>query len=190
VTQSASRREETHRRILDAAGRLFRAGGIDGVGVDAVMRAANLTHGGFYQHFASKEALVAEVCADLLQGSAQRWQAAVAEAPAAEALRQIVDRYLDAERVASGGGCLLPTLGPDMARRPGARAALRAALETMLAALQDCLPGGGRDKAMAALATMVGAVTLARVADDPAVKEGFLRAARQELLAQADRDAG
>ena len=55
---------ETRRRIMDAASRLFRREGIDAVGVDAVMQQAGLTHGGFYGHFPSKEALAAEVCAD------------------------------------------------------------------------------------------------------------------------------
>src|ERR1700751_983239 len=67
------RRTTSHQRILDAAGRLFRAHGIDGVGVDAVMKEAGLTHGGFYAHFASKEALAAEVAQSLLQQAAERW---------------------------------------------------------------------------------------------------------------------
>jgi hypothetical protein len=61
MAEPHARRTETHQRILDAAGRLFRQGGIDGVGVDAVMKEAGLTHGGFFAHFASKEALAAEV---------------------------------------------------------------------------------------------------------------------------------
>ena len=65
----SERKAETRQRILDAAGALFRAHGIDGVGVDAVMHEAGLTHGGFYLHFASKEALVAEVAAALAEAA-------------------------------------------------------------------------------------------------------------------------
>src|ERR1700722_16606158 len=70
----SERKAETRQRILDAAGALFRAHGIDGVGVDAVMHEAGLTHGGFYLHFASKEALVAEVAAASLARAAARWE--------------------------------------------------------------------------------------------------------------------
>src|ERR1700677_2038779 len=67
------RRAETRERILTAAGHLFREHGIDGVGVDAVMKEAGLTHGGFYLHFPSKEALAAEVSQSLLERAASRW---------------------------------------------------------------------------------------------------------------------
>ena len=67
------RKEESRRRIMTAAARLFHVHGIDAVGVDAIMHQAGLTHGGFYGHFASKEALAAEVCADELRRSADRW---------------------------------------------------------------------------------------------------------------------
>src|SRR5690348_15709591 len=105
MTDATPRRTETHQRILDAAGRLFRQNGIDGVGVDAVMREAGLTHGGFYAHFASKDALAAEVAQTLLQTAAHTWDDISRGDDRAAALRRIVLHYLDPERVASGLCC-------------------------------------------------------------------------------------
>lgn len=180
------RKAETRQRILDAAGALFRQHGIDAVGVDAIMHAAGLTHGGFYAHFASKEALVAEVSASSLARAAARWERISQEAESAAALRRIVASYLDPAHVAAvQQGCVLATLGPEVARRPESRPAITASMRTMLAALTRCLPGRRRQPAVAALATMVGAVVLARLADEPALADEFLTAARQTLLPEA-----
>jgi TetR/AcrR family transcriptional repressor of nem operon len=177
---------ETRQRIVDAASMLFRQHGIDAVGVDAVMHAAGLTHGGFYGHFASKEALVAEVSAASLARAAARWERISREAPPAEALRKIVDTYLDPAHVAAvERGCVLTTLGPEVARRPDARPAITQSMRDMVDALARCQPKQREDSALAALATMVGAVVLARLADDPDLAEGFLRAAKAEVTAGA-----
>src|SRR6185437_14060093 len=173
------RKAETRDRILAAASRLFRSQGIDAVGVDAVMHAAGLTHGGFYGHFPSKEALAAEVSAVSLSRAAARWERISREAPPPEALRKIVDSYLDPAHVAaSERGCVLTTLGPEVARRPDARPALTQSMRDMVQALARCLPEQREEPAMAALATMVGAVVLARLADDAALSDGFLRSAK------------
>ncbi len=167
------RKAETRQRILDAASALFRAHGIDGVGVDAVMHEAGLTHGGFYLHFASKEALVAEVAAASLARAAARWDQISREPDRAAALARIVGSYLDPEHVAAvSQGCMLTTLGPEVARRPGSRGGITQAMSTMLDALARLLPG--RQDAVAALSTMVGAVVLARIADDPELAKEFL----------------
>ncbi len=115
---SSERKAETRGRILEAAGALFRSHGIDAVGVDAIMHEAGLTHGGFYAHFASKEALVAEVSAASLARAAARWERISQEADHATALARIVESYLDPAHVAAAErGCVLATLGPEMARR-------------------------------------------------------------------------
>jgi TetR/AcrR family transcriptional regulator, transcriptional repressor for nem operon len=177
------RKAETRQRILDAAGALFRAHGIDGVGVDAVMRAAGLTHGGFYLHFASKEALVAEVAEASLARAAARWDRISREPDRTAALAHIVGSYLDPEHVAAvSQGCMLTTLGPEVARRPGSRGGITQAMRTMLDALTRCLPGRRRDHAVTALSTMVGAVVLARIADDPDLANEFLAVAAAEVL--------
>jgi TetR/AcrR family transcriptional repressor of nem operon len=180
--KSDGRRAETRQRILAAASNLFREHGIDGVGVDAVMKEAGLTHGGFYLHFPSKEALAAEVSQSLLEKAASRWDA-ISRSPDREAaLERIVTNYLDRTRAASARGCPLTTLGPDVARRAASKEAVGAALGGMLDALTRVLPGRKRQKALASLSTMVGAVVLSRLADDPALAEAFLEAAAASIL--------
>jgi TetR/AcrR family transcriptional repressor of nem operon len=182
MAEATQRRAETRQRILTAAGHLFREHGVDGVGVDAVMKQAGLTHGGFYLHFPSKEALAAEVSQSLLERAAQRWEEISRSGDREAALRQIVSYYLDPERVASAHCCPLTTLGPDVARRPSSRQAVGDALRGMLDALGRCLPGRRRQRALASLSTMVGAVVLARLADDPALSQAFLEAAADSIL--------
>ena len=182
MAASTQRRAETRQRILAAAGELFREHGIDATGVDAVMKQAGLTHGGFYLHFASKEALAAEVSECLLQAAADRWQAISRSADRDAALETIVWRYLDAEHVGRDHGCPLTTLGPDVARRAGSRAAILGALRGMVDALTRCLPGRKRQRALASLSTMVGAVVLARLTDDPELSQAFLEAAADSIL--------
>ena len=143
MAEPTQRRAETRQRILAAAGDLFREHGIDGVGVDAVMKQAGLTHGGFYLHFPSKEALAAEVSQFLLEKAARKWDR-ISRSPDREAaLEAIVRDYLDPERLASAHCCPLTTLGPDVARRPNSRQAVGHALGGMLDALSRCLPGQG-----------------------------------------------
>src|SRR5260370_14694964 len=84
---------ENHERILDVAARLFRERGFDGVGVSDLMKAAGLTHGGFYGHFASKEDLMAQACTRALAGSLDRWSRLGTGAPN-EAVRAIPTAYL------------------------------------------------------------------------------------------------
>jgi TetR/AcrR family transcriptional repressor of nem operon len=173
----------TRERIMDAAGRLFRAGGIDAVGVDAVMREAGLTHGGFYAHFASKEALAAEMAATGLARSAARWEEASRDPDRRAALARIVEPYLHPAHVAAPArGCLLAALGPEIARRDAARPGVTAAIGRMIEALARCLPGRRRERALAALSCMVGAVVLARIADDPALSAELLDAARAAVV--------
>jgi len=182
MTEPSQRRAETRQRILTAAGHLFREHGIDGVGVDAVMKEAGLTHGGFYLHFPSKEALAAEVSQTLLENAASRWDQISQSRTREAALKAIVQHYLDPERVASAHCCPLTTLGPDVARRATSRQAIGGALRGMLDALSRCLPGRKRQRALVSLSTMVGAVVLARLADDPALSQAFLQAAADSIL--------
>src|ERR1700733_8875581 len=145
MAEPTQRRAETRQRILDAAGLLFREHGIDGVGVDAVMREAGLTHGGFYLHFASKEALAAEVAQSLLEKAAARWDQTSRSPNRDAALREIVLSYLNPSKIASTVSCPLTTLGADVARRSATRGAVAGALRGMLDALTRCTPGGTPD---------------------------------------------
>jgi TetR/AcrR family transcriptional regulator, transcriptional repressor for nem operon len=186
MRDTSQRKSETRQRIVAAAADLFRRHGIDGVGVDAIMREAGLTHGGFYGHFPSKEALVGAVSAEQLARSATRWTEAAAQLPPQEALTRIVTGYLDRRyAVQTDHGCVLPALGSELARRPESRAALTVSIRRMLDALARLLPGrqaAPDSAAMAALSTMVGAVVLARLSDDPALSEAILAAARDHTI--------
>nr|WP_294506876.1 TetR/AcrR family transcriptional regulator [uncultured Rhodopila sp.] len=190
MAEPTSRGSETRQRILDAAGVLFRRNGIDGVGVDAVMKQAGLTHGGFYAHFASKEALAAEVAQSLLEKAARSWDEISRTEDPGVALRRIVLAYLNPEKVASGLGCPLTSLGPDVARRSAGRSAVGGALRGMLEALARVMPEGGAEAPLASLSTMVGAVVLARLADDPDLARAFLDSAAASVLADRTNTAG
>jgi TetR/AcrR family transcriptional repressor of nem operon len=176
----SERKAETRQKIVEAAGSLFRTRGIDAVGVDAIMAAAGLTHGGFYAHFASKEALVTEVSAASLARAAARWERISQDYDGRTALAKIVEPYLDPAHVAATEqGCMLTTLGPDVARRDGLRPAVTALVRRMVDALARCRPDQSRPDALATLSSMVGAVVLARLSDDPALAEELLRAVRE-----------
>ncbi len=177
-----SKRAETRRKIVGAAAELFRTHGIDGVGVDAIMKHAGLTHGGFYLHFPSKDALAAEAARSLLAQSAAKWESIGRSADRGVALERIVAMYLDPVRAAAGTGCPLTTLGPDVARRPASRAAIGDALRDMLGSLGRALPPDRRGGALAALSTLAGAAMLSRLTDDPALAEAFLEAAAAAIL--------
>jgi TetR/AcrR family transcriptional repressor of nem operon len=184
MAEPTQRRAETRQRILTAAGHLFRQHGVDGVGVDAVMQKAGLTHGGFYLHFPSKEALAAEVSQSLLEKAAAKWDEISRSPDRDAALELIVGTYLGASH-----GCPLTMLGPDLARRSSSRQAIGGALRGMLDALARVLPGRKRQKALASLSTLVGAVVLSRLADDPALAQAFLDAAADSIL-PAKRTSG
>ena len=107
---------ENRRRIVDAAARLFRDKGFDGVGVDAIMKSAGLTHGGFYGHFESKNDLAVEACTRALDTSVQKWNALIETA--ADPLKAITESYLSVRhRDRPGDGCVISALGTDVARQ-------------------------------------------------------------------------
>lgn len=181
--QAARNRE----RVIEAASRLFRARGVDGVGIGEVMRECGLTHGGFYNQFESKDALVAEACAASLASSAARWRALAAEAGDGGGATAIAANYLHPRnRDAPETGCALIALGADAARRGGDLAsAFRDGFENLTAILQQAGLDMGRQVALARMAQMVGAMVLARGVDDPLLSDEILAATRQALGAAA-----
>ena len=165
---SKAHKEETHRRIVETAAAALRRQGLAGIGVAELMRAAALTHGGFYAHFPSKEALIAEALAHAGEQS-QRWYGAVAATAAAEAkLQKIVDAYLTPRHCAHPEqGCAVAALGGEVAREGGAVGeVLRRSIEEQLDLLARLAPGGDRKarerQAIGAFAAMIGGLILAR----------------------------
>jgi TetR/AcrR family transcriptional repressor of nem operon len=182
--QAALNRE----RIIDAAGALFRAKGFDGVGVADIMKAADLTHGGFYGHFASKDDLVAQASKRAMARAAANWQRVVAEAPDTP-FAALLKHYLSPRhRDDPGKGCVFAALAADASRSGKVvRDAFAEGLEPPLDILADAIPARSkaarRRKAVAAMAALVGALTLARAAEGTPLSDEILDAARRELMA-------
>jgi len=175
-------------RLLDIASRRFRERGFDGVSVAEVMQEAGLTHGGFYGHFASKEALAAEAAASALTQTANRWQATL-ENRGMEGLERIVDAYLSQRHIdAPGAGCAVAALGPELARQgEPVRSAFAGELEKMVTVLAGFMPGADaaerRRRALPLLAQMVGAIVLARAFGRGALAAELLEAVRNAIAA-------
>lgn len=169
---------EKHQRILTEAARLFREQGFDGVSVSQIMKATGLTHGPFYNHFASKEALMAE---STLHGSAHSREALDAASATPEAMREYVRNYLStAHRDAPGQGCLLAALAGEVRNQPSVRPAFTFHLKNIIGKLATHFPwkkkSQPRQDAIVMLSAMVGAVALARAVDDEAFSQEILEA--------------
>jgi TetR/AcrR family transcriptional repressor of nem operon len=194
----ASKEETQNHRlaITDASARLMRERGMDAVSVADLMAAAGLTHGGFYGHFESKQALAGEACTHAFAESVRRWRQRVAAQPdRASALLSLTEAYLSAgSRDTPGASCPATALACDVAREPP-DTPLRASfvsgtrqLIDVLASLQEGADTArDRHEAMAQFATMVGAMILARATAGDALSEAFLSAAREKLAAGAQR---
>jgi TetR/AcrR family transcriptional repressor of nem operon len=175
---------ENREKILAAASRLFREKGYEAVGVADVMKAAGLTHGGFYGHFKSKEDLFAQAT----RGSgavAEDWGRMVKNGGPG-ALEAIARQYLNDKHCKGvGAGCLIAALGPEIARQPeGSRGAVTGHVKGLVEALTPAAPGATeaerRRHAIAAYASWIGAMVLARISDD----EAFSREVREAAAAE------
>ena len=176
---------ENRKRVLEVAGTLFRERGFDGIGVAEVMKAAGLTHGGFYGQFASKDDLAAEALAGAMEEAATRWKARASAAPD-DPYGAIVRRYLSGEhRDGMAAGCANSALGGDVTRQtPTVRARYTEGLTRLIEILERALQGEAKDRraqALATLASLTGALTLARAVDDPALSDEILAASLKAL---------
>lgn len=174
--QAAKNREH----ILKAASGLMRERGIAGVGVDALAEAAGMTHGSLYSQFGSKERFVEEAVAYAIAAKAQ-------ELPEVFTLDDYASEYLSpAHRDNPGTGCVLSALCSEMQRQSkGIRERFTAGVRGTIALLSSRMTHGlkqsQRDKALAAVASMVGALVLARAVNDPELSDDILRATRNGL---------
>lgn len=173
---------ENRERILDTAATLFRERGFEGVGVADLMKAVGLTHGGFYGHFSSKDDLAAQAIGRAF-GKANQWLEEAAATEPEAPLQAIAGRYLSAlHRDDPGHGCPVAALGCDIARQgESARSAATEGVRAAIASLSAAVPGDDaadrRSRAIASYATLVGALVLARIVDDPALSDEILAAA-------------
>jgi len=193
MSSPPTRREATHDRIVEVAARTLRRNGYAGVGVADVMKQAGLTHGGFYAHFESRDALLAEAIARAGRDSAaamgQRIEASRARGESA--LRALVDSYLsDAHLNGTESGCVVAALSSEMPRQsPALLAPAAERVRKLIALVQRALPeGGSKEQAMVVASTMVGSLQLARTLGANAQGKAVLGAARNALLAQYDTE--
>jgi TetR/AcrR family transcriptional repressor of nem operon len=180
----ASETAEKHERILTEAARLFRERGFSGVGVAEIMKAAGLTHGAFYAHFPSKDALAAEAVERAFAESDAQVHASAEYGR--DARQAFLDNYLSARhRDHPGRGCAIAALGPEIARDPEVRAPFTTEVKRMIARLSDGTgknaPKDSRQEAIHLLSAAVGALILARAVDDPDLSDEILACVRDSL---------
>src|ERR1700685_189702 len=187
---SREKAAEHRDRIIDAAASLFRDKGFGGTGVSDIMKAADLTHGGFYGHFASKDDLVAQASRRTMARAATNWTKLVQAAPD-DPYAALLEHYLSPKhRDDPGKGCAFAALGNDAARSGKiVRRAFAEGLAPLIDILAQSIPGKSktarRRKAVAAMAPLVGALTLARAVDGTPLSDEMLEAAHRELAAAA-----
>ena len=184
-----SRKEATHERIVEAAARAIRRSGYGGTGVADIMKEAGLTHGGFYAHFASREALLAEA-ADRAGAEAVAASASIAAAaPPQQELQWLLRAYLSREHIANAErGCAVAALGSEMPRQvPEVRRAATRRIKEMIDLVARQSPDwghpGAHERSLVTVATMVGALILARAVDEPQLSDALRKAALKHLTA-------
>jgi AcrR family transcriptional regulator len=178
-----SRKEITHERIVETAARAIRRSGYDGTGVADIMKEAGLTHGGFYAHFDSREAMLAEAADRAGADAVAMMERIAASVPPEQALEAMMRAYLSKEHVDSiEAGCATAALVSEMPRQtPAIRRAATRRIKEMIDTIARQSPDWGQprahENALVAMATMVGALTLARAVDDPKLSDAVREAA-------------
>jgi TetR/AcrR family transcriptional repressor of nem operon len=186
VRVSRAKAAENRERVIAAAGALFRENGFGGVSVADIMKAADLTHGGFYGQFGSKDDLAAQACRQAAAEAANNWQRAAATSPG-DAYAALLMRYLrPSHRDEPGQGCVFAALGADAARSGAAvQQAFADGLKPLIDLLAKSAPGASkaqrRRRGVAAMAGLVGALLLARAVGKSALSDEILEATRREL---------
>ena len=180
-------KEATHDRIVEAAARAIRRSGYSGTGVADIMKDAGLTHGGFYAHFPSREAMLAEA-ADRAGGeSVAMMQRIAASLPPEQVLPAMMRTYLSKEHLESiETGCATAALGSEMPRQaPEVRRAATRRIKEMIDLVSRQSPDwgqpGAHERALVTVATMVGTLVLARAVDDAKLSNALCKAALKHL---------
>lgn len=191
TTARSAAKEATHERIVSVAARAIRRSGYDGTGVADIMKEAGLTHGAFYAHFDSREAMLAEAAARACAESAAAAADVVASVPPGTALASMLGRYLSREHVHQVElGCPLAALGSETVRqapevRHIATRHIKEVVDLIARQSPDWGQPGAHERALATVATMVGALLLARAVDEPALSDSLREAALKHLAPSA-----
>lgn len=188
----AAAKEATHERIVSVAARAIRRQGYNGTGVADIMKEAGLTHGAFYAHFESREAMLAEAAAKACTESTALAAGAAAGEPSPHALATLLSAYLSRQHVESVEmGCPLAALGSETPRQaPEVRRVATRHIKEMVDLIARQSPQWGQpavhEQALVTMATMVGALVLARAVDEPALSDSLREAALKHLTQMAD----
>ena len=192
-----SHKEETRAKLVKAAAAAVRAKGPDGVGVAEIMKEVGLTHGGFYAHFPSKEALVAAAIGEAFDQGRRRFGRLTADLTGLEAFGAFVDSYVSMDhRAFPERGCPVATIASDLPRQGAAvREVFDAGVSSLIARVADWLPGDAEAReglASSLVAEMAGVVGLSRAVSDDAMAARFLEQSRRRIRARAglNDDAG
>ena len=181
-------KEESHERIVAAAARAIRRSGYDGTGVADIMKEAGLTHGAFYAHFPSREAMLAEAAKRACAESAAVAADVVADVTPEKALESMLCAYLSRGHLEHvEAGCPLVALGSETPRQaPEVRRAVTRHIKAMIDLLARQSPDwgqpGAHEQALVTIATMVGALLLARAVDEPSLSDRLREAALKRLV--------
>lgn len=183
----ATAKELSHERIVDVAARAIRRSGYDGTGVADIMKEAGLTHGAFYAHFASRDAMLAEAADRAGAESVAAATTIVAAVPAEQSLQSLLHAYLSKEHLQGiETGCPISALGSEMPRQtPEVRRAATRHIKEMIDLVARQLPDwgqpGAHERALVTVATMVGTLMLARAVDDSVLSDALCNAALKSL---------
>jgi TetR/AcrR family transcriptional regulator, transcriptional repressor for nem operon len=178
MRKSREEAAQTRKRIVTAAAGEFRKNGIVATGLNDLMKAAGLTHGGFYKHFESKDQLIEEACAEAVEALTEKLSAAGSGAGAA---------YLSTEhRDNPADGCPLSAIGSELSRsdektRNVATDGFLKLVEIMAGQYRKLPPDVARRRALVAVSTMIGALTMSRIVTDPDLSGEILRSAEESV---------
>lgn len=181
-------KEVTHDRIVEAAARAIRRSGYHGAGVADIMKDAGLTHGGFYAHFPSRDAMLAEA-ADRAGGeSVAMMERITANLPPQHALKAMMQAYLSKDHIEQiETGCATAALASEMPRqsaevRRAATRRIKEMIDLVSRHSPDWGQAGAHERALVTVATMVGTLVLARAVDDAKLSDALCKATLAQLL--------
>ena len=187
-TKPNHKKEATHERIVLAASKAIRRNGYDGASVADIMKEAGLTHGGFYAHFPSREAMLVEAASkagtDVLAVLAD----SVSSVPPQESLTKLLETYLSPSHINScETGCVIGALGSETSRQSDdIRHVITQRVKEMVDLVARQTDDWGKpeahERALSIVATMIGTLTIARAVDDPKLADAIVKASLKSLL--------
>lgn len=182
IALARTRKEETRDRILETAIRLFQERGVDGVGVDEIMRESGLTHGGFYAHFANKEALVEEACIRAFDSKFAELAAFIGALGDDKAFDAFKRAFLDGDPRTDSPTCPMAMLGPEVARRERVQEAYALRIRHLIKTVMK-EKGYTKSEAILVISALVGATVLAaQTSSDAPLAKYIVTSVREQLL--------